>query len=49
MNGPLKKWVESDEYNGPDMTDFGHRTLVDENFAKEYKRTNAVFQRKNIN
>ena len=42
----FKKWVESDEYNGPDMTDFGHRTLVDEDFAKEYKEQMKFFKEK---
>ena len=42
----FKKWVESDEYNGPDMTDFGHRTLVDEDFAKEYKEQMQFFKEK---
>lgn len=26
---PFKKWVESNEYKGPDMTDFGLRTQKD--------------------
>lgn len=34
----FKKWVESDEYNGPDMTDFGRRCLVDEDFNKLYQQ-----------
>ena len=42
----FKKWVESDEYNGPDMTDFGHRTLVDEDFAKYYKEQMKFFKEK---
>ena len=42
----FKKWVESDEYNGPDMTDFGHRTLIDEDFAKEYKEQMNIFKEK---
>ncbi|MGM9949017.1 MAG: thymidylate synthase [Lysinibacillus sp.] len=33
----FKKWVESDEYKGPDMTDFGRRCLVDEEFDKQYQ------------
>ena len=33
----FKKWVESDDYNGPDMTDFGRRCLVDEEFNKLYQ------------
>jgi len=32
----FKKWVESDEYIGPDMTDFGNRCLVDEEFNEIY-------------
>ena len=42
----FKKWVESNEYNGPDMTDFGHRTLVDEDFAKDYKEQMKFFKEK---
>ncbi|WP_282801066.1 thymidylate synthase [Secundilactobacillus kimchicus] len=33
----FKKWVESNDYKGPDMTDFGRRSLVDADF-------NAVYQ-----
>lgn len=33
----FKKWVESDEYSGPDMTNFGHRCLVDEEFNQRYQ------------
>lgn len=33
----FKKWVESAEYTGPDMTDFGRRALVDEAFNELYK------------
>lgn len=33
----FKKWVESDEYQGPDMADFGRRCLVDEEFNKLYQ------------
>lgn len=32
----FKKWVESSEYHGPDMTDFGHRWLHDPEFKKLY-------------
>ena len=42
----FKKWVESEEYNGPDMTNFGHRTLVDEEFAKQYKEQMKIFKEK---
>lgn len=34
----FKKWVESDEYQGPDMTDFGRRCLVDEEFNILYQK-----------
>lgn len=33
----FKKWVESDEYKGPDMKDFGNRCLVDEDFNELYQ------------
>lgn len=33
----FKNWVESDEYHGPDMTDFGHRSLHDEQFNQLYQ------------
>ncbi|MFS0576351.1 thymidylate synthase [Sporosarcina sp. 179-K 3D1 HS] len=33
----FKKWVESDDYTGPDMTDFGRRCLVDEEFNQVYQ------------
>lgn len=34
----FKRWIESDEYNGADMTNFGLRCLVDEEFDKEYRK-----------
>lgn len=39
----FKKWVESDEYNGPDMTDFGRRVLVDASFKAQYDKEHASF------
>lgn len=33
----FKRWVESDEYTGEDMTDFGRRCLVDEEFNRVYQ------------
>ncbi|GMA69474.1 thymidylate synthase [Leuconostoc litchii] len=39
----FKKWVESDKYTGPDMTDFGLRSQTDENFAKLYKEQKDIF------
>ncbi|WP_334332525.1 MULTISPECIES: thymidylate synthase [unclassified Companilactobacillus] len=32
----FKNYIESSDYKGPDMTDFGRRSLVDEDFAKKY-------------
>ncbi|MCT6822405.1 MAG: thymidylate synthase [Apilactobacillus sp.] len=32
----FKNWVESDEYDGPDMTDFGLRAEEDDEFKKVY-------------
>ncbi len=34
----FKRWVESDQYTGPDMTDFGRRCLVDEEFNELYQK-----------
>ncbi|HLS23962.1 MAG TPA: thymidylate synthase [Pseudogracilibacillus sp.] len=42
----FKKWVESDEYDGPDMTDFGRRSLVDEEFNVQYKEQMERFKEK---
>ncbi len=39
----FKGWVASDDYQGPDMTDFGRRSLVDEKFAEQYKVAHADF------
>lgn len=40
----FKRWVESNEYTGPDMTDFGNRCLVDEEFNKVYKEEMASYR-----
>lgn len=32
----FERWVNSDEYSGPDMTDFGRRSQQDEEFAAVY-------------
>lgn len=40
----FKKWVESDEYTGPDMTDFGNRALQDETFNAVYKEEMENFK-----
>ncbi|WP_414052534.1 thymidylate synthase [Macrococcus animalis] len=40
------KWIESEEYTGPDMTNFGHRALVDEAFNTEYQAQLKIFKNK---
>lgn len=39
----FKKWIESSEYQGPDMTDFGHRWLKDPEFKKVYLKEKNKF------
>lgn len=40
----FKNYVESDAYEGPDMTDFGRRALVDETFKVQYDEEMTIFQ-----
>ncbi|MFD1040046.1 thymidylate synthase [Virgibacillus byunsanensis] len=40
----FKKWVESRDYNGPDMTDFGNRAQQDETFNHKYQDQMRVFK-----
>lgn len=42
----FKKWVESSEYTGPDMTDFGIRSLRDEEFNQSYVEQMELFKDK---
>ncbi len=42
----FKRWVESSEYAGPDMTDFGRRVLKDEAFAKDYHEQMTSFKQR---
>ena len=42
----FKKWVESDEYEGPDMTNFGLRSQEDEAFRKQYEEQMEIFVQK---
>ncbi|MCZ0701905.1 thymidylate synthase [Natronobacillus azotifigens] len=44
----FKRWVESDEYQGPDMTDFGNRSLVDDAFAASYREEMNAFKQRVI-
>ena len=45
----FKNWIESDEYTGPDMTDFGRRALVDEEFAATYDEQRNLFIERVLN
>ncbi|GGG88285.1 thymidylate synthase [Paenibacillus radicis (ex Gao et al. 2016)] len=40
----FKKWVESADYSGPDMTDFGLRSQTDEAFNTLYEEQMAAFK-----
>jgi len=42
----FKRWVESDEYEGPDMTDFGLRSQRDEAFRRVYEEEMEKFTRR---
>ncbi len=42
----FKKWVTSSEYTGPDMTDFGRRSLADEAFKAQYDEQMAHYQQR---
>ncbi|WP_179395380.1 thymidylate synthase [Lacticaseibacillus absianus] len=37
------RWIQSPEYTGPDMTDFGRRHLVDAAFDQQYQAELAAF------
>ena len=39
--------MESDEYKGPDMNDFGFRSQKDEEFRHQYEEEMEKFQEKN--
>ncbi len=43
------KWVNSEDYTGPDMADFGRRANRDPEFAVAYKEQMDIFQEKIIN
>lgn len=42
----FKRWVESEDYTGPDMTDFGNRSLDDEEFKESYDAYMNLFKYK---
>ncbi|KAB8138438.1 thymidylate synthase [Gracilibacillus oryzae] len=39
----FEKWIESEDYKGPDMTDFGHRSLKDADFKEQYEEQMKLF------
>lgn len=42
----FERFVNSNEYTGPDMHDFGRRSLVDEAFAAQYHEQMAMFDQR---
>ncbi|WP_374121344.1 thymidylate synthase [Paenibacillus sp. LHD-117] len=40
----FKRWIESDEYMGPDMCDFGLRSQKDASFAAAYEKQMTLFK-----
>lgn len=40
----FKKWIESEDYKGPDMTDFGIRSQKDTLFRREYEKQMERFK-----
>lgn len=42
----FKNWVESEEYKGPDMTDFGNRAQKDEDFKAVYQKEMESFKKR---
>ena len=40
----FKNWVESEAYDGPDMTDFGRRSLQDDSFRAAYETQMGCFK-----
>ncbi|MGM9987440.1 MAG: thymidylate synthase [Bacillaceae bacterium] len=45
----FQKWVESEDYNGPDMTNFGLRAQSDEAFNRVYEEQMKLYQEKVLN
>lgn len=45
----FKNWVESSDYTGPDMTNFGHRAETNPEFAAVYQTQKAIFVDKILN
>lgn len=45
----FKNYIESSDYNGPDMTDFGRRHLIDEDFNQKYQVEKKKFDQSILN
>ncbi|MDF7626331.1 thymidylate synthase [Lactobacillaceae bacterium L1_55_11] len=45
----FKNWIQSPDYHGPDMTDFGRRAPVDPEFNKAYQEQKDIFVQKILN
>lgn len=45
----FKKWVDSEDYNGPDMENFGIRAAEDKDFAKVLEEQMAIFNEQVLN
>ncbi|MGM8366720.1 thymidylate synthase [Virgibacillus sp. W0181] len=41
----FKRWVDSENYTGPDMTDFGNRSQHDPDFNEKYKEQMGLFKK----
>ena len=39
----FERYINSKEYNGPDMSNFGHRSLTNMTFKKEYEKQSDLF------
>ena len=45
----FENYVQSDDYHGPDMTDFGHRSQHDPEFNEQYKEEMKKFKERILN
>lgn len=45
----FKNYIESSDYKGPDMTDFGRRHLIDEDFSQKYQVEKKKFDQSILN
>ena len=45
----FENYVQSDDYHGPDMTDFGHRSQQDPEFNEQYKEEMKNFKERILN